>query len=125
LNLNMPRSCRQLTALLALFAFVASFGLPFLAPRHAWIDDPDSGWTVVVPALAHHAPQVATATPTREAGHCAICHWMRALGNSMVGASAGRSALDAIRPRLIEVRTVVVSAPAPAGPARAPPVSLA
>jgi hypothetical protein len=123
LNVNMRRSRRQLTALLALCAFVASFGLPFLAPRHAWIDDPDSGWTVVVPALGHHAPQVAAAIPTRDAGHCAICHWMRALGNSMVGATAGSPALDAAQPPLAERRTAVVSAPAPAGPARAPPAS--
>ena len=118
----MRRSRRHFSAFVALAAFVASFALPFIAPRHAWIVDPDAGWDI--PALAG-TPQVAM--PAEEPGgeHCAICHWMRALGHSLVGAPMRRLAV-ASPPRMPAApvtipRTFVASD----RPARAPPVSIA
>ena len=45
----MRQRRRPVTALVALVAFALSFGLPFMAPRHAWVDDPDSGWVGLPP----------------------------------------------------------------------------
>ena len=120
----MRRSHRHFSALLALVAFAASFALPFVAPRHAWIIDPDAGWGM--PVLAGvAAPEITTPAPAPEGEHCAICHWMRALGSSMVVAPLGRLALAPPRPvppaPTVFARTFVASD----RPARAPPASRA
>ena len=118
----MGRSRRHFSALVALAAFVASFALPFAAPRHAWIVDPDAGWDV--PVLAG-TPQFTAPTEAREGEHCAICHWMRALGSSLVGATMRRLAF-APPPRL-PVAPVAIPRTffASDRPARAPPSSIA
>ena len=118
----MRRSRRHFSALVALAAFVASFALPFAAPRHAWIVDPDAGWDV--PVLAG-TPSFATPTEAGNGEHCAICHWMRALGSSLVGATMRRLAFAS--PPHIPATPVAIP---PAlfttdCPARAPPVSFA
>jgi hypothetical protein len=119
----MRRSRRHFSALFALAAFLASFALPFVAPRHAWVVDPDAGWGVAVLA-GMGAPEVTAPVGAPEGEHCAICHWMRALGNSMVGASMRRLAVAVPRP------TPAAPVETPAAPftsdrpARAPPVSL-
>jgi hypothetical protein len=117
----MRRSRRHFWALVALAAFVASFALPFAAPRHAWIVDPDAGWAV--PVLAG-TPEFATRADTPEGEHCAICHWMRALGNSLPGATMRRLALAP--PARPPAAPVIIPRPFFAfdRPARAPPVSL-
>ena len=118
----MRRSRRHFSALVALAAFVASFALPFAAPRHAWIVDPDAGWDV--PVLAG-TPAFATPTDARDGEHCAICHWMRALGSSLVGASMRRLAF-APPPRIPAAPVAIPPALFTSErPARAPPVSLA
>jgi hypothetical protein len=118
----MRRSRRHFSALVALAAFVASFALPFVAPRHAWIVDLDAGWDV--PVLAG-APAFTTPTDARDGEHCAICHWMRALGSSLVGATMRRLAF-ASPPR---IPAAPVAMPrtffAFDRPARAPPASIA
>jgi len=121
----MRQRRRPVTALVALVAFALSFGLPFMAPRHAWVDDPDSGWVGLPPIGAGGAPQVAAAGATSDGEHCAVCHWMRALGNSLVGLRARRPSLALSRPRPVETRLALVTTPADAGPARAPPTSIA
>ena len=118
----MRRSRRHFSAFVALAAFVASFALPFIAPRHAWIVDPDAGWDI--PALAG-TPEFTTPDAQPGGEHCAICHWMRALGHSLVGAQMRRLA-SAPPPRMPAApaampRTFVASN----RPARAPPVATA
>ena len=118
----MRRSRRHFSALVALAAFVASFALPFAAPRHAWIVDPDAGWDV--PVLAG-TPAFTAPTEARTGEHCAICHWMRALGSSVVGASMRRLAFAP--PPRIPAAPVAIPRTffASDRPARAPPISLA
>ena len=118
----MRRSRRHFSALVALAAFVASFALPFAAPRHAWIVDPDAGWDV--PVLSG-SPVFTTPSQARDGEHCAICHWMRALGSSLVGATMRRLA---VAPPPRTPATPVAIPPAlftSDRPARAPPSSIA
>jgi hypothetical protein len=119
----MRRSRRHFSALFALAAFVASFALPFAAPRHAWIVDPDAGWDV--PVLAGGAPEFSAAGEAPTGEHCAICHWMRALGSSLVGATMRR--LASPPPPRIPAAPVAIPRTffASDRPARAPPPSLA
>jgi hypothetical protein len=117
----MRRSRRHFSALVALAAFVASFALPFVAPRHAWIVDPDAGWGV--PVLAG-TPSFATPTEARDGEHCAICHWMRALGNSLVGGTMRRLAF-APPPRTPATPVAIPPALFTSDcPARAPPAQV-
>lgn len=117
----MHRPRRHFSALVALAAFVASFALPFVAPRHAWIVDRDAGWDV--PILAG-SPEFSAPAGNPGDEHCAICHWMRALGNSLVGTPMRRLAI-APPPRLPAAPEVIHRTfLAFDRPARAPPVSL-
>jgi hypothetical protein len=120
----MRRSPRHFSALFALAAFVASFALPFVAPRHAWVVDPDAGWDV--PVLAGGGtPEVTRPAPAPDGEHCAICHWMRALGSSMVGGTMRRLAVAPPRQTPSAPVDILVPLFTSDRPARAPPVSLA
>lgn len=118
----MRGALRRSTAFVALIAFAASFGLPFAAPTHAWIDDPDSGWRGI-PVIGTPA-QVEAPTSSRDE-HCAICHWMRALGSSVVGVKSRRPSLTLSRPGPVATFIRFITTPADAGPARAPPSFIA
>lgn len=116
---------QRFVALATVVAFVASLGLPFFSPEHAWVNDPDSGWGQPLVSAHTGARLVAAqAAPARER-HCAVCHWMRALGNSLVGVKPARPELAVTPARRIDTVAVLISAPADTGPARAPPPSLA
>jgi hypothetical protein len=96
-----------------------------MTPRHAWIVDPAAGWDVVPVVAGAGAAAIGNPTTTPEAEHCAICHWMRALGSSMAGAPVKR--LTVAPPRLVPGAAVAMPRTALTfdRPARAPPVSIA
>jgi hypothetical protein len=120
----MHRTHRGLVSRVALFAFATSLALPLLSSRHAWADDPDAGWGGVPIVLAHEEAQVEGAVPADAGRHCAICHWMRALSNSVTSSKPeGPGLIGALSHRLDRADPVATT-PAESGPARAPPTSL-
>ncbi|HUL74484.1 MAG TPA: hypothetical protein VLT86_15355 [Vicinamibacterales bacterium] len=74
----------------ALTAFVGSLALPFLAARHLTFDD-DAACGVDELTIFHSRTQIETAQAAPVPGHCALCHWLRAVG----GAQPGNSGLVA------------------------------
>ena len=123
--MNAPR--RRLFALATAVAFATSFGLPFVSPLHAWVNDPDAGWDIplVSSSAGHGGACFGVAGGPQAPEHCAICHWMRALGNSLVGVQPARPELPVTPAKRRDVVAVLISAPAESRPARGPPPSLA
>jgi hypothetical protein len=124
LSVDMQRFRRPLPALVALVAFTATLSLPFVTPRHAWVNDPDSGWTGL-PFLPGPTPLVGAPAATSDGEHCAVCHWMRALGSSMAGVKMRRPDVARSRPRPFDTCDRVATVSTDTGPARAPPSILA
>ena len=77
----MVRSLLRLRALLALSAFVGSLSLPVVGFGHLTLDD-DRACGSVVMALSHPGVQVDAPRPSLPLDHCALCHWLRAVGGS-------------------------------------------
>jgi hypothetical protein len=71
-------------AWLALGAFLASLALPFLAARHLTFDD-DAACGVDELTLGHAGLQLEASRPSPVPGHCALCHWLRAVGGAHPG----------------------------------------
>jgi len=65
----------------ALTVFVGSLGLPFLAARHLTFDD-DAACGVDELTVYHQRTQVEAAQAAPIPGHCALCHWLRAVGGA-------------------------------------------
>ena len=115
---------RRLLALATAIAFAASLGLPFVSPQHAWVNDPDAEWSL--PLVSAHPGahfQAGSARPAPE--HCAICHWMRALGSSLVGTQPLGPGLTLTLAGRIDPESDVAPTLADAGSPRGPPSSLA
>lgn len=73
----------RLVGLAVLATFVATFGLPFVSPRHHFGDDVDVGWGEQRIGLGHPVTQVEQVYPAPPDEHCAICHWARAFRSSV------------------------------------------
>jgi hypothetical protein len=71
----------RLRALLALSAFVGSLSLPLVSFGHLTLDD-DRACGSIVLALGHPWAQLEPIRPSLPADHCALCHWLRAVGGS-------------------------------------------
>jgi hypothetical protein len=71
----------RVRAWVALGAFAGSLVLPAAAARHEAIDldDPACG---PVAAAGHASEQVEPVWPPISGDHCAVCHWLRAMGSA-------------------------------------------
>ncbi|HYN08335.1 MAG TPA: hypothetical protein VES67_13205 [Vicinamibacterales bacterium] len=66
-----------LRAWFVLVVFAASLALPYLTPRHASLSDDAACTTTVLPGDAEQ--RIEGDRPARSDGHCAVCHWLRAV----------------------------------------------
>jgi hypothetical protein len=90
-------------AWVALGAFVASFALPFLAARHFTFDD-DAACGVETLSTGHANTQFEAPQPAVPLGHCALCHWLRAVSGARPGPEVHVTArLDAVTTRIAPV----------------------
>jgi hypothetical protein len=71
----------RLRALLALSTFVGSLSLPLVSFGHLTLDDDRACGSVVLDAGQPWA-QFEPIRPSLPADHCALCHWLRAVGGS-------------------------------------------
>ena len=114
----------RFVGLFALASFVATIGLPFVAPGHAFGDDVDEGWGEQPVAFGGTVSKLGSVRPPRTNEHCALCHWARALRASV--------AADPVRcnpPIVIGAALVSRSASCPtptwgSGSSRGPPTAL-
>ncbi len=94
----------RLRAWVALCSFVGGLTLPFVADRSlTFADDAACGLEVLAvgPAGAHFE---APATPA-PSGHCALCHWLRAVSGARPGPAILVSAhLDVVPFRVALIR---------------------
>ncbi len=120
----MARFSRRVVALAALVTFATSLALPLVSTRHALADDPDVGWGGRPLVSAHAVARLNALIPSDASEHCAICHWMRALGSSITSARLARPVLTRALAGRIDLAAPVTVSPAESGPARAPPSSL-
>ena len=71
----------RLRALLALTALGGSLSLPLVNFSHLTLDD-DRACGSVVLALGHPWAQFESPRPSLPDDHCALCHWLRAVGGA-------------------------------------------
>ena len=116
---------RQLTAWIALAAFAAGLLLPISFARHSWTDDPDLGWGEPQLVNRHPVTQIEAVRPAAAAEHCAICHWLRALGSSVTSAKVRHPVLAFAGTRQSSLPIALVAAVRDCAQARAPPRTLA
>jgi hypothetical protein len=107
-------------ALVALAAFVGTLGLPLIASRHAFGDDADLGWGEQQLGPRHPVTQLERTHPAPPDDHCAICHWVRALGSSVTGIEARHvppaTTGAVVRSHACSDSTVALVAGSPRGP---------
>jgi hypothetical protein len=66
--------------------FVATLCLPLVSETHAFGGDVDTAWGERGIVVCHPDTQVEVPKPGAGDDHCAICHWVRTFGASVVGA---------------------------------------
>jgi hypothetical protein len=121
----MSPIARRLGAWVAVVAFtLGSFALPIANSSHPiWDDDAACGGADYVGPARPHL-QFEAVHPLTPAGHCALCHWLRAVGSAAPGsksvAAVGLDAVDIGLWRLASRhgRLVIVR-----GASRAPPAT--
>ena len=113
----------RLRSWIALVAFVGALGLPLVTASHlAPDDDAACGLVVLVPGST--TAEVGEAQDTLPPGHCALCHWLRAVGGAQP--AVAKTVVAWLEPVGSEAPLV---APDPHfdavadSPSRAPPVS--
>src|SRR5262245_48824379 len=113
----------RLRALLALAVFSISLALPLLSFGHLTFDD-DRACEVVSLTVQTPKPgvQIEPLRPTLPPDHCALCHWLRAVGGSRT------TSVTTIEAWLEPSPTVLIPSPTwhsvsvvPHVPSRAPP----
>ena len=115
-------SFRRASAWVVLAAFVSSLAVPVLGTGHAQLED-DASCDPYVLGGGHPTEQFEVVLPPLADDHCAICHWLRAVGGAAPRAASGPHArFDAatpgsLRPVLAGGRAVISEQPS-----RAPPV---
>jgi hypothetical protein len=92
---------RRVGAWVAILTFTLSFGLPLANRSHPiWDDDAACGEADLVGPPRPHL-QFEVIQPSDPAGHCALCHWLRAVGHAAPGSRSVASAdLDPVGPGL-------------------------
>jgi len=114
----------RVRAWVALGAFVASLALPFLAARHLTFDD-DAACGVDTLSTGHARTQFEAPQPAAPLGHCALCHWLRAVSGARPGPEVHVNArLDAVTARIPPVRQGHGTCVQIARASRAPPAPL-
>jgi hypothetical protein len=112
---------RQLTAWIALAAFAASLLLPVSFVPHTWSDDADFGWNEPRLVIPHPVTQIEGVRPATTGEHCAICHWLSALGTSVAGAVIRHAGLTVVGARQSSPSVALSAAVFDCRQARAPP----
>jgi hypothetical protein len=106
-----------------LAAFAATLVVPFVSARHVFRLDDAACATESRSGRA--ASRLGSAVVDDRADHCALCHWLRAVGGSQIATGtlvrAGLSLQEA--PQTLDV-DLPRSSGRRTGPARAPPHSL-
>jgi hypothetical protein len=114
----------RLRALLALAVFSISLSLPLLSFGHFTLDD-DTACGSVKLSAAHPGSQFELVRPPLPPSHCALCHWLRAVGGSQ---TSGITTVHAwLGPAAPTISFPAAWSPAPTVsllPSRAPPVTL-
>lgn len=114
----------RLRAWVALSAFVASLALPFLAAEHFTFDD-DAACGVDTLSTGHAKTQFEVPQPAPPLGHCALCHWLRAVSGARPGHEVHVNArLDAVSTRIAPVLQGHGTCVQTARASRAPPAPL-
>jgi hypothetical protein len=93
----------RVRAWIALATFASSLTLPFLAARHLTFDD-DAACGIETLVVGHSRTQFEAPTPGPELGHCALCHWLRAVS----GAKPGPAVLVTARLHVVPYRLALV-----------------
>ena len=115
---------RRLTARFALGVFVLALVLPSVVESHAWTDADLSGGEASL-FVGHATTQVESPRAPVGPEHCALCHWLRSLGSSVVGGPAAGPAAARHEHPLEGPPASRSVLPGSHGPARAPPASSA
>lgn len=111
----------RVRAWIALATFAASLTLPFLAARHLTFDD-DAACGIETLAVGHTQAQFEASQPGPQVGHCALCHWLRAVSGAKPGPAVLVTArLDVVPNRLALVHQSHGSAVLTDRASRAPP----
>jgi hypothetical protein len=114
----------RVRAWVALGAFVASLALPFLAARHLTFDD-DAACGADTLSTGHARTQFEAPQPATPLGHCALCHWLRAVSGARPGPEVHVNAhLDAVTARIAPVLQGHSACVQIARASRAPPAPL-
>ena len=79
------------TASLALLAFAAGLLAPVIDADHAGRLDPEAARAFSAHAIEHPGVHFESNPGLTVGDHCAICHWVRSLGQSTIETRAGAS----------------------------------
>ena len=115
----------KVQAWVALSAFVASLSLPFLAAQHITFDD-DAACGADELSTGHAKTQFDVSQPSAPLGHCALCHWLRAVSGARPGPEVRVTThLDVVTTRIAPVLQGHSACVQTARASRAPPAPLA
>ena len=113
---------QRVRAWVALTAFAAALALPLVAVDHLALDD-DAACGSVALRFGPDRPTLGPATAPGTEGHCALCHWLRAVSGVRIGAAIVISSwLEPIESRPVSQPLWSGAIVVPEGPSRAPPV---
>ena len=113
---------RRLTAAGALGAFVLALVLPSLTRSHVWADADLAGADAAL-FVGHPTTQIESPRVPVAPEHCALCHWLRSLGSSVVGGPVPVPPTARLEHPLTGSTTSLSTVAASSCPARAPPAS--
>src|ERR1041384_2221451 len=88
----MIRSGLRIRAFAALVAFVGSLALPLLSFGHLTFDDDRACDSLELRADQNPRTAVGETRPALPPEHCALCHWLRAVGNARTSGSVNLQA---------------------------------
>jgi hypothetical protein len=111
---------RRLTAAGVLVTFVAALLLPSVTVTHAW-NDPDLAGGESLRLAGHANTTVGAPRPAGTTDHCALCHWLRNLGNSVVSGSVPIADASTVRLGADATTLSLIAVFGDGYPARGPP----
>lgn len=112
---------RRLQAAVVLTTFVVSLVMPSLTPAHAW-GDADLAGAEYGLLGGHTRTQIEPVLPPVSGEHCALCHWLRNLGQSSHARAESLPSLTAAGFSASIATASVLAVFGDGSPARAPPV---
>jgi hypothetical protein len=111
---------RRLQAAAVLTTFVASLVLSGFSSSHAW-GDADLAGSEFGLLGGHARTQIEPVLPPVAGEHCALCHWLRNLGQSRHGRSEPLPQLVAVGPGIVATTLSLVAVFGDSSSARGPP----